>query len=102
MSVASERKAMRELLPAYALLSVPELANFLGVGEDLARDMVADGTIPSVPVGKRRQVDPLDAVVHVLAGREGITAAAYWERHGEQTAELARKYIARIRRVLAA
>ena len=101
MSIASERKAMRQLLPQYALLSIPELAKFLGVGEDLARDMVKDGTIPSVPMGKRRHVDPMDAVVHVLAGREGVTAAAYWERHGEATADHVRKYIVRIRRFMA-
>lgn len=101
MSVASERKAMREILPQYALLSVPELASFLGCGEDVARAMVEDGTIPSVPIGARRHVDPVDAVVHVLAGREGITAAAFWERHGEHTAELAKKYLARVRRMIA-
>lgn len=93
---------MRELLPAYSLMSIPELGKFLGVGEDVARAMVQDKTIPSVGVGKRRQIDPMDAVVHVLAEREGITAAAYWERHGEATADHVRKYVARIRRVQAA
>lgn len=102
MSVASERKAMRELLPEYSLLSIPQLAAFLGVGEDVARAMVADRIIPSVGVGKRRQVDPMDAVVHVLAEREGVTAAAYWERHGEATADHVRRYVARIRKVQAA
>lgn len=102
MSVASERKQMREILPEYALLSVPEIAKHLGCGEDVAREMVEDGTLPSVPVGKRRFVDPVDLAVHVLAGREGIAAAAYWERHGDQTIEYVRKYIQRIRRVTAA
>lgn len=102
MSVASERKAMRQLLPAYALLSIPELGKFLGISEEIARGMIKAGTIPSVKVGERRHVDPMDAVVHVLAEREGITAAAYWERHGEATADHVRRYIARIRKVQAA
>lgn len=101
MSLASDRKAIREILPEYALLSLPELGRFLGVSEEVARDMVDSKAIPSVRVGQRRMVDPMDAVVYVLAEREGITAAAYWELHGEQTAELARKYVARIRRMVA-
>lgn len=102
MSLASERKTMREILPSYALLSIPELGAFLGVGEGVAREMVQAGAIPSVGVGKRRQVDPMDAVVYVLAEREGVTAAEYWRVHGEAVAEHVRRYIARIRRVTAA
>lgn len=93
---------MRELLPAYALLGTTEVAAFLSVGEDVAREMIDAGTIPSVRVGKRRMVDPVDLVVYVLAEREKMTAEAYWQLHGEQTAELARKYVARIRKVVAA
>lgn len=102
MSAAAERKAMREILPAYALMTIPEVARFLGCSEEVARAMVDDRTLPSVQVGQRRHVDPIDVAVHVLAGRDGIDAAAFWERHGEQTAELARKYVARVRRMLAA
>ena len=102
MSLSSERKAMRELLPGYALMSTHELAQYLGVGDEVALAMVRDGTIPSVPVGKRLKVDPMDAVVHVLAGREGITSAEYWEKHGEATAEHVRRHVARLRRVQAA
>ncbi len=99
MSQASERKAMRELLPQYSLLTVPELGKFLGVGEDVARGMVDDGTIPSVRVGKRRHVDPIDAVVYVLAEREKVTTEDYWRRHGEATADHVARYLSRIRRV---
>lgn len=102
MSVAAERKALRDLLPRYALMSAPEVGAFLGVGEDVARDMIDAGTIPSVRVGKRRMVDPIDLVVYVLAEREGVTSAQFWAIHGEATAELAAKHVARIRRVLAA
>lgn len=102
MSVASERKAMREILPAYSLLTIPQLAAFLGCSEDVAREMVDEGVIPSIRVGKRRHVDPIDAVVHVLADREGISAADYWERHGEATADHVRRYVARIRKMPAA
>lgn len=102
MSVASERKAMRELLPQYALLGTAGVAAFLGCSEDVAREMIDDRTIPSVKVGKRRHVDPVDLVVHVLAEREGVTAEVYWSTHGEQTAELVRKYVARVRRLVAA
>lgn len=102
MSQASERKAMADVLPAYAMLNVPKLAAFLGCSEDIAREMVDDGTIPSVRVGKRRHVDPVDAAVYVLAERDGVTAAAYWERHGEATVDHVRRYVARIRKLVAA
>ena len=98
MSRAQERKAMRETLAGYSLMGIPELAAFLGASEAIARDMVERGVIPSVLVGERQKVDPMDAAVHVLACRENISAAAYWERHGEATAELVRRYVARIRR----
>lgn len=102
MSLASERKSMCDLLPTYSMLTIPQLAAFLGCSDDIARDMVDQGVIPSVRVGKRRHVDPIDAVVHVLAEREGLTPQAYWERHGESTSEHVRRYVARIRRVQAA
>lgn len=102
MSVASERKAMRDLLPTYSLLTIPQFARFLGCSEDTAREMVDDGVVPSVRVGKRRHIDPIDAIVHVLADREGVTAADYWRIHGEATADHARRFIVRVRKVQAA
>jgi excisionase family DNA binding protein len=102
VSEASDRKAMRAVLPTYALLTIPELAAFLGCSNDIARVMVDDGTIPSIRVGKRRHVDPIDAAVHVLAEREGVTASAFWEKHGDAVADHVRRYVARIRRVTAA
>lgn len=102
MSAASDRKAMRQILPAYSLLTIPQLALFLGCGEDVAREMVDDSTIPSVRVGKRRHVDPIDAAVHVLADREGITAGEYWRIHGEATVDHVKRYVVRIRKMIAA
>jgi len=93
---------MRDVLPTYSLLTIPQLAAFLGCGDDVARQMVDDGMIPSVRVGKRRHVDPIDAAVHVLADREGITAAQFWALNGDGVADLVRRYIARIRKVQAA
>jgi excisionase family DNA binding protein len=102
LSIASERRSLVDLLPTYALLKIPELAAFLGCSEDVAREMVDAGTIPSVRIGARRHVDPVDAVVYVLAEREGITAAQFWAVNGsEQTVELVRKHVARIRRLVA-
>lgn len=93
---------MAEILPSYAMMTVPQVGLFLGCSEEVAREMVAEGVIPSVVVGQRRHVDPIDVVVHVLAGREGIPASVYWDRHGEATTDHVRRYIARIRKVLAA
>lgn len=99
MSLASERKAIADVLPEYALLSIPKFAAFLGCSEDVARQMVEDGVVPSVTVGKRKHVDPIDAAVYFLAEREGITAAAYWEKNGEATVDHVRRLVARIRKV---
>lgn len=101
MSIANERRSMVELLPAYALLTIPQLAAFLGCSEDVARDMVDEKVIPSVRVGQRRHVDPMDAVVHVLADREGITAAQWWSLYGEQGVELVKRHVTRIRKLVA-
>lgn len=101
MSVASERKAIRDLLPAYSLMSIPDLAHFLGVSEDVAREMVEDKVIPSIRVGSRRMVDPMDAAVYVLAEREGVSVEDFWDAHGDAAVDLAKKYFARVRRFVA-
>lgn len=101
MSVAAERKAMRDVLPEYALLPIRELAAFLGASEDIARRMVDAGTIPSVRVGKRRLVDPMDAVAYVLAEREGMTAAQWWAITGDAAIEQIRRHVQRIKRLVA-
>jgi hypothetical protein len=101
VSRAQERKAMREALAGYSLMGIPELASFLGCSEDVARGLVDRREIPSVPVGGRQKVDPMDAAVHVLAGREGMSAEEYWDRHGEATADHVRRYVARIRKAIA-
>lgn len=101
MSLAADRAAMRDVLPRYALLSAPEMARVLGCGEDVAREMLETGIVPSVRVGKRRHVDPIDLAVYILAERAGMTAEAYWAQHGDQAVELAKRYVARIRRWVA-
>lgn len=101
MSRASERAQVGRALATYSLMGVGTLAAFLGVSHGIAMCLVRDGTIPSVPVGRRRLVDPLDAIVHVLAGREGCTAKEYWEKHGEAVPELARGHYTRIMKLKA-
>ena len=93
MSQASERKAMREILAEHALMSVPDLARLLDVSQEVALGIVERGEVHSVPVGRRRKIDPIDAAVYVLAGREGCTTDEYWKRHGKATAERARDYV---------
>lgn len=102
MSKASERAAWREALAGYSLMSLPEVARFLNVAEKVVRGMVRGRVLPSVTVGGREKVDPLDLAVHVLAEREGVTAEQYWDRHGEATPEHARRMYARIRKLQAA
>lgn len=106
MSRASERKAMRSALAGYSLMGVPEVAAFLDCSEATARELVDKQIIPSTRVGGRDKCDPVDVVVHLLAGREGmkrsdgqVDAAAYWLRHGEAVAEHVRRYIGRIRKL---
>jgi|Marorgknorr_s2lv_3_1036020.scaffolds.fasta_scaffold102139_1 hypothetical protein len=58
--------------------------------------MVDDGKIPSFPVGKGKKVDPLDAIVHVLAGKEGVSREEFWRTLGEAVPDLARAHYAAI------
>lgn len=103
MSKASEKKAMSESLASYSLMSVPQLAAFLRCSEPIATEMLDSGVIPSVPVGKRRKVDPIHAVAHLLAGEEGFDSARpWWDKHGEACIELIRVRYHRIRKVQAA
>jgi hypothetical protein len=74
-------------------MSVPEFARFLGVSPDTALGIVERGEVASVPVGRRKRIDPIDAAVFVLAGREGVSFAEFWKVHGEATEERARRYI---------
>lgn len=101
MSIASERRSIVDLLPAYALLSIPQLAAVLGCGEDVAREMVDAKVIPSIRIGARRMVDPMDAAVYVLAEREGVSVEDFWDAHGDAAVDLAKKYFARVRRFVA-
>lgn len=100
MSRASERRAMIEAVAGYALMGVPDVAALLGCSADVAHQMVKDGVLPSVAVGSRAKVDPVDVGVYVLAGREGIDPSEYWERFGEgQTVENVRRYFQHVARV---
>ena len=49
---------MRERLPIHqrATLSIPAVALVLDVSERTARTLVADGTLPSLTIGRRRLV----------------------------------------------
>lgn len=100
MSRASERRAMTEAIAGYALMGVPELAALLGCSPDVAHGMIEEGLIPSVTVGARKKIDPVDAGVYVLAGREGCEPPEYWERYGEgQVVENVRRYFRHAARV---
>jgi excisionase family DNA binding protein len=96
MSVATERRAMRDALAGHSLMSIPEAARLLDCSEPVVRRMVEDRIIPSVPVGRQRKLDPIDVAVHILAGREDLSAAEFWRTHGEATPDLARRYVDRI------
>ena len=90
---------MVDALTNYPVMSIPELAGFLNRSIGLARELVDDGTIPSFPVGKRKYVDPLDAIVYKLSGKEGVSAEEYWARHGDAVVDHARRYFWQIVRL---
>lgn len=97
MSRASERKRMIEAMAGYSLMSIPDAAALMGCDEDTMHRFIADGVIPTITVGKRQKVDPIDVAVHVLAEKEGTTSAAYWTRYGEAVAaKNARRYCMRV------
>ena len=105
MSVAEERRAARNFLAGYSLMSARELAGFLGIGESSASRLLETGRVPSINTGSGAQrqhlkVDPLDAAVYALAEREGLSIAEYWSQHGEATVDHARRFIERRRRFL--
>lgn len=106
MSVATERKSLRDALTGYPLMKVNELATFLRCSEEHVRDLLKTGVIPSTNIGLGQRaeyrVDPLDAAVFHLAQREGISTEDYWERHGEATAEHAQRLVTRILKLVAA
>lgn len=105
MSASTERRAMRDVLASWSLMTPGEVAALLSVSEDQVQRLLEAGRIPSVNrgCGSRRSlaVDPIDAAVYVLAERDGITSEAYWERHGEAAVDRARKYVDRVRKMVA-
>lgn len=107
MSRTSDRKAMSDALVTYPLMTVPELAQFLRCSDDHARGLLEDRLIPFTDIGrgKKREyrIDPMDAAVFHLAGREGLTTAEFAERHGpDGTPELCARYVRQIRKIQAA
>lgn len=106
MSAASERKALRDELAGYPLMTVPALAAFLHCSVDHARGLLADGAIPAVNIGRgsrtEYRIDPVAAAVYVLAQQEGVSVEAFWEAHGPNgTVERCRRLVQQIRRVAA-
>lgn len=106
MSIASERKALREALVSYPLMTVQHLASFLECSADHTRGLLEDGAIPfcNIGRGKRREyrVDPVEAAVFLLRQAEGLTRDEFWEKHGPNgTTELCRQLLNRIRRTAA-
>lgn len=102
MSVASERKAIRDLLPKYCLISIEQCGKLWDCDGATAQKTIEEFHIPTVKVGSRFKVDPVDAAVHILAQREGITFGQYMEKYGDAAAENAGRYFGRVRRFLAA
>lgn len=97
MSQASERQAFRETLASHSLLTTREVAQVLQVSPETARRR----DLPWIRVGSQYRLDPIDLAVHLLAKKQGTTAEALWEEHGEETPAHARRYIARIRKAVA-
>lgn len=96
MSIASERKAFRETLAAYSLLTVREVAEVLRVSPDTARRR----GLPWIRVGSQYRLDPIDLAVYLLAEKQGRTVEEVWDEHGEETPTHARRYVTRIRKAV--
>lgn len=105
MSKASERRAAKDTLALYPLMTVPELAAFLSCSTDHARGLCEDRVIPCSNIGRgqRREyrIDPFQAAIYQLAQEEGLSVDEYWERHGpEGTPERAARFVARARQIM--
>lgn len=98
MSQASERKAMRDLLMDYSLMSLPQIAQFFDCDPRTAAKWLEEWGVPDI----RGKYDPVDVAAGVLAEREGISFAEYESRHGSAVADHVRRYMARIRKATAA
>ena len=103
MSVATDRMAMREVLVGYGLLSTKQAAALLGVTVETVAGLIRMGKLPAVDrsTGTKRRnfgIDPMDAVIFLIADKQGHTVEEYWEKHGNKAADHARDYLERIRR----
>ena len=102
MSDSSEARQMRRILSDHALLSIPEVAEALSCSAPTAVATIERNQIPTIGVGDRRKVDPLDLYLYIVAEREGRTVEQYIDAHGEATAvENAKSYYRRVRRFVA-
>jgi len=98
MSDATERLRMVDTLDGYRLMGVPQAAELLDCENEVVIAMIERGLLPATKVGARWKLDPLDVVVHIMAGREGMTGAEYWAEHGEAVPERARQFVVRIKK----
>jgi hypothetical protein len=102
VSRASERKNMVQAIAGYALMGVPEFARLLDVDDDVAHGIVDSGAIPSLLIGKRKKLDPVDVAVYVLAVKERCSMPEYWQRYSEaDVLENARRFYRHARTVAA-
>lgn len=101
MSVATERRAAKEVLARHCLMGVKEIAGLLEMDTDGVLELIRQGKIPAVNRGTRKQpyyaADPMDVAVFILAG-EGMTVQQYWKKHGNEAADHARDYLERVKR----
>lgn len=97
MSRASDRKRMIENLAGYSLMGVPQVCAVLDCSEETLKTMVDRKTLRPIMVGKRWKFDPVDVAVYMLAQKDGISSAEYWERYGPGRAcENARNYFVKL------
>lgn len=102
MSASSERKAMREALAPYALMTTGEVAAFLQCSKPTARKRLEELGVPVIGPTHDPKVDPVDLFLAVVAERAGKTVDAYLAEHGEaQAVDNARRYYRRVRRFAA-
>lgn len=106
MSIATDRKALRDELASYPLMTIKQVSVVLQCSEDHVRGLLGDGVIPSVDIGRKGRheyrVDPFAVAVFVLARQAGVTVEEFWDKHGPNgTVEHCRRLVQRIRRTAA-
>lgn len=65
------------------MISVPEAAGLLGISRNLAYDLIHEGTLPHVRLGKRRIMISRAALEHWIACESAVDSAPEsWYRRG--------------------